>query len=79
MCAGTAQTRVFRCDTFSAGLVSDRRSPFRILPGLLGPACGDRPQRIVMFSNVVPRSALDEAESADAVVVAVADVEPVVG
>jgi hypothetical protein len=37
-CAGTAQTRVSRGDTFSAGLVFDWRSPFRHLPGLLGPA-----------------------------------------
>ncbi len=36
--AGTAQTRVSRCDTLSAGLEFDWRSPFRHLPGLLGPA-----------------------------------------
>ena len=49
-CAGTAQTLVLRTDTLSARLAFDWRSPFRLLPGLLGPAY-----------NVVPRHARCES------------------
>ena len=46
--AGTAQTRVSRCDTLSAGLVFDWRSPFRHFP-----VCSVRPTPEVCDAVIV--------------------------